>query len=142
MNQRQEVLEERVVVLEERLGTLQEQLEALPLALTRVIEQTLLPQMLQHNQSSPFQQQQQQQTRSPSRGGSPLGHSIDAGSTTGANYLSPTQQTNEQRHTYLHPDDAQSLAARSSWSASNLTSGSGARQLLAPIVPRTGSFDA
>lgn len=137
MNQRQEVLEERVVVLEERLGTLQEQLEALPLALSRVIEQTLIPQLLQQNQSP-----QQQQSLTPNRAGSPAGHSGDGGgSNSGTNYLAPNQAS-EQRHTHLHPDDATSLAARSSWSASNLTSGSSGRQLLAPIVPRTGSFDA
>ncbi|KAI1301912.1 Small conductance calcium-activated potassium channel protein [Halotydeus destructor] len=44
MNQKQEILEERVVALEERLGSIQEQLESLPETLARVIQATLAAQ--------------------------------------------------------------------------------------------------
>lgn len=40
MNQRHEVLEERVIALEERLTTIQEQLEALPDVLTKALANT------------------------------------------------------------------------------------------------------
>ena len=41
MNQKQELLEERIVALEERLGTIHEQLEGLPEILNRVIQSSI-----------------------------------------------------------------------------------------------------
>lgn len=46
MNQKQEVLEERIVALEERLGSIQEHLEALPEVLTKVVHMALSTQRI------------------------------------------------------------------------------------------------
>ena len=135
MNQRQEILEERIVVLEERLGSLHEQLEALPMTLTGILEQALIPQ-LKHSFG---------RTVSP-----PTLHSDNLNvNTLNVNPYHNTSQPASQdqtstRHTHLHPDDAASLSNRPNWSASNSSSGgSGGRQLLAPIISsRKGSIDA
>lgn len=65
MNKRQEVLEERVIILEERIGNLQEQLESLPAALSRVIEQTLIPLIQQTLLCPPHQGLNSYQNESP-----------------------------------------------------------------------------
>lgn len=65
MNQRHEVLEERIITLEERLTAIQEQLEALPDVLTKAL--SIVPGT---NASDPRQQsgsQQQQLSQQPSR---------------------------------------------------------------------------
>ena len=120
MNQRQEILEERIVVLEERLGSLHEQLEALPMTLTGIIEQALIPQ-LKHSFG---------RTLSP-----PNLHSEVQNVHTLNPYFSSSQSIGQDRHTHLHPDDATSIRNRPGWSTGNSTSGgSSGRQLLAPIA--------
>lgn len=127
MNQKQEILEERVVALEERLGSIQMQLEGLPETLARVVQAALL-------------------AHRP-----PVDPSYPGGSNgTGG----PGGPGDPARHTHLHPNDAASLATRPSWSAGSLTSGGnaavaggsstarGALLSRAPLTPRTGSFDA
>ncbi|XP_053206884.1 small conductance calcium-activated potassium channel protein 2-like isoform X2 [Panonychus citri] len=143
MNQRQEILEERVVVLEERIGTLQEQLESLPVALSRVIEQTLIPSIQQSlnrsshqglitsNQNESFVNQES----ITSSGGGGGGPGVTCATT--ATGLTSTSS----KHNYLHPNDAASLAARPSWSSGNISGQTGNRQLLAPVTPKAGSFD-
>lgn len=125
MNQKQEVLDERVAVLEDRLSLILEQLEVLPETLAKVIQQM---QIQQHAAS--VIDSVQQTTSSTNPQGQPL-------NTNAVNQSDPPIH----RHTHLHPNDAASLAARPSWSATNLTTPVN-RQLLAPVVPRAGSFDA
>ncbi|RWS28975.1 small conductance calcium-activated potassium channel protein-like protein [Leptotrombidium deliense] len=123
MNQRQELLEERVIALEERLGNVVEQLESLPDAVSTAI-QTLIQQM--------------QQTMNRSVSPPNLNENTQ-------NSSNPMANQGEHKHTYLHPNDAASLASRPSWSSFNLASASApvnGRQTLAPQVPRAGSFDA
>ncbi|RWS02126.1 small conductance calcium-activated potassium channel protein-like protein [Dinothrombium tinctorium] len=125
MNQRQELLEERVIALEVRIATIAEQLESLPETFSNIIQKALnthLHQTLNRTLSPPSLNDNTQQNTS-----NPLGNH------------------NEHRHTHLHPNDAASLATRPSWSTFNLTSPGGpsaGRQSLNPMVPRAGSFDA
>ncbi|GFY37178.1 small conductance calcium-activated potassium channel protein [Trichonephila inaurata madagascariensis] len=110
MNQRHEVLEERVLSLEDRLTVIQEQLEALPDVLTKAL--SALPSM--------------NSTDSQSQGG------------TQQRQSSPQQASN--RHVYLHPDDAASLASRPNWTSVNL--GSSNRTPAQPsLVPRALSTE-
>ncbi|GFS70943.1 small conductance calcium-activated potassium channel protein [Nephila pilipes] len=110
MNQRHEVLEERVLSLEDRLTVIQEQLEALPDVLTKAL--SALPSM--------------NSTESQSQGG--------------AQQRQPSPQQPSNRHVYLHPDDAASLANRPSWTSVNL--GSSNRTPAQPsLVPRALSTE-
>ncbi|XP_015784523.1 small conductance calcium-activated potassium channel protein-like isoform X2 [Tetranychus urticae] len=137
MNSRQEILEERIVVLEERLGTLQEQLESLPVALSRIIEQTLVPSI----QQTIFRLSHQGLTHTqnePTSGNAVNGINI----TTLHSQPSGTTTSNSSRHNYLHPNDAASLVNRPSWSStSHNTGGTNTRQSLAPSIPKPSSFD-
>ncbi|GFQ81321.1 small conductance calcium-activated potassium channel protein [Trichonephila clavata] len=110
MNQRHEVLEERVLSLEDRLTVIQEQLEALPDVLTKAL--SALPSM--------------NSTESQTQGGAQQ------------RQTSPQQASN--RHVYLHPDDAASLANRPNWTSVNL--GSSNRTPAQPsLVPRALSTE-
>lgn len=107
------------MALEERLGTIQESLESLPETLTRVLLATLAAQ-----RSLP------DATASPASGA----------------LVAMGSAADQARHTHLHPNDAASLAARPSWSASNLSGPAAVAAargvFLAPLTPRAGSFDA
>lgn len=126
MNQKQEILEERVVALEERLSNISDQLEGLPEALSRVIQAAL-------NTPRPMPVE-----------GAGLIPGASAGPGPG-----PHAATQDQaRHTHLHPNDAAALAVVSrpspSWSATNVAANTAAARgaFLAPLAPRSGSFDA
>ncbi|XP_013789117.1 small conductance calcium-activated potassium channel protein-like [Limulus polyphemus] len=59
-----------------------------------------------------------------------------------AQQLAKNQVPLEHRHTYLHPDDAASLAVRPNWSSMNLPPGQkGGGGLLPPLIPRAGSTE-
>ncbi|GFU75134.1 small conductance calcium-activated potassium channel protein [Trichonephila clavipes] len=110
MNQRHEVLEERVLSLEDRLTVIQEQLEALPDVLTKAL--SALPSM----------------------------NSTDSQSQGGAQQRQSSPQQASNRHVYLHPDDAASLANRPNWTSVNL--GSSNRTPAQPsLVPRALSTE-
>lgn len=107
MNQRHEVLEERVLSLEDRLTAIQEQLEALPDVLTKALSGV---------------------------SGANAGDARQGGS---------QQQSSQQpsnRHVYLHPDDAASLASRPNWTSVNLGC-SNRTALPPPLVPRALSTE-
>ncbi len=136
INARQEILDEKVVSLEDRLILIFEQIESLPDLFSKIIQQnhshqairTSLPTLVE-NISQPMNVNDKNNPKNPQT------------NYTYANSSSnPTEQT--QKHTYLHPNDAASISARPSWSASNLTSTlSGGKQFLTPTVLRTSSFD-
>ncbi len=109
MNQRHEVLEERVISLEDRLTAIQEQLEALPDVLTKALSTV------------------------------PGGNTGDARQQSGAQQQQSSQQPSN-RHVYLHPDDAASLANRPSWTSVNLGC-SNRTALPPPLVPRALSTE-
>ena len=111
-----------MITIEERISQIFDQIESLPDLLAKVIQQnhlhqslrTSLPTLVENlNEKSPQTSYSYTNTNS-----------------------NPAEQS--QKHTYLHPNDAQS--GRPSWSASNLTSTSG-KQFLTPTVLRTSSVD-
>ncbi|KAF8784496.1 small conductance calcium-activated potassium channel protein 1-like isoform X2 [Argiope bruennichi] len=110
MNQRHEVLEERVLSLEDRLQVIQEQLEALPDVLTKAL--SALPSM-NSTESQPAGGTQQRQ---------------------------PSSQQPSSRHTFLHPDDAATLANRPNWTSVNL-GGSNRTPVPPTLVPRALSTE-
>ncbi|XP_054159589.1 small conductance calcium-activated potassium channel protein 2-like [Oppia nitens] len=126
INARQELLEEKMITMEDRMSLIFDQIEALPDLLAKVILQT-------------HSGHQALRTSLPT-----LVENINEKNNTQLqNYNNfnnnPTDQSS-QKHTYLHPNDAQ--AGRPSWSASNLTSpATGGRQFLTPTVLRTSSVD-
>ncbi|CAG2162945.1 unnamed protein product [Oppiella nova] len=128
INARQELLDEKMITIEDRMSMIYEQIEALPDLLTKVIQQNhshqairnSLPTLVENiNEKNDLKSQQANYTYA----------------NTNSN---PAEQS--QKHTFLHPNDAQ--AGRPSWSVSNLTSpATGGRQFLTPTVLRTSSVD-
>ena len=129
INTRQELIDERIISLEDRMSILCEQLESMPDALYKVILQSTLithPPILLDNSAT---------------GNNP---NHNAGSQNTQSNANPSEQSTH-KHTHLHPNDAASLANRTSWSASNINatqSNPTGRHLLSPMVLRTSSFDA
>lgn len=120
INQRHELLDERLISLEDRMALLFEQLENLPESLTKLLQQISLQQII----------------KKPA-----LIEDLARIDDPNSNQANQSEQTH--KHTYLHPNDAAAIKARPSWSSTNLTSpaSSPGQQFLSPIVCRTSSFD-
>lgn len=122
INQRHELLDERLISLEDRMALLFEQLEVLPESLTKLLQQISLQQIIK----KPALLEDLTKTDDPN-----------------SNQANANQSEQTHKHTHLHPNDAAAIKARPSWSSTNLTSpaSSPGQQFLSPIVCRTSSFD-
>ena len=124
---RQEILDEKIITIEDRITLIYEQIEALPDVLTKAIQQMHSHQPLRTSLPTLVENIDEKNGKG--------GQNTYSYANTNSN---PSEQS--QKHTYLHPNDAQ--AGRPSWSASNLTSpATGGRQFLTPTVLRTSSVD-
>lgn len=133
---RQELLDEKIVSLEDRLALIFDQIEALPDLFSKIIQQNHTHQTLRTSLPTLVENIVQSQNMNDKNNAK----NQQTNYTYANSSSNPTEQL--QRHTYLHPNDAASLSARPSWSASNLTSpASGGRQFLTPTVLRTSSVD-
>ena len=127
INARQELLDEKIITIEDRISLIFESIEALPDALAKVIQQNHSHQPLRTSLPTLVENIDEKN-----------GKGVENNYSYANTNSNPSEQS--QKHTYLHPNDAQS--ARPSWSASNLnSSATGGRQFLTPTVLRTSSVD-
>ncbi|CAG2105950.1 unnamed protein product [Medioppia subpectinata] len=127
INARQEILDEKMISIEDRISLIFDQMEALPDILTKIIQQNYIHQAIRTSLPTLVENINEKNDLKS-----------DSNYTYANTNSNPTEQS--QKHTFLHPNDAQ--AGRPSWSVSNLTSpASGGRQFLTPTVLRTSSVD-
>lgn len=137
INARQEILDEKIIAIEDRISLICEQIEALPDVITKAIQQSHSHQTLRTSLPTLVENMDEKNGQKDNQGGP--GGAPDASDVANYSYVTNGAEQS-QKHTYLHPNDAQ--AGRPSWSASNLTSpATGGRQFLTPTVLRTSSVD-
>lgn len=163
INARQALMDEKVLTLEERLLIIHEQIDQMPEQIKKVltsgaVQRSSLPTLVENNITVGGGSHHH-------NGGSPNNNNITVPmSGYMPSYQRMSDDLQQAKHTYLHPNDAACLSARPSWSTSNINTplqqagssaptqqqqqqqqyasgGNAAKQYLTPNVLRTTSFD-